>query len=119
MGGPDILPYRTALINSNRIYDGFQGKLKLFCSAQSDSYSHHKGDVSNQTKGPFKRGEKPIHPEGFVPMEQIFLYGRDRMHLNYIFWSYITSRPKAYPGDPPAFVFEDALKVIRKYAKFN
>ena len=112
MGGPDILPYRTALINSNRIYEQFQGRLKLFCSAQYDSYSHHKSDVSNKTKGQFHRGEKPIHPEGFVPMEQIFLYGRDQMHLNYIFWSYITSRPKAYPGDPSAFVFEDALKTL-------
>ena len=119
MGGPDILPYRTALINSNRIYDRFQGKLKLFCSAQYDSYSHHKDDVSNKTKAPYKRGEKRIHPEGYVPMEQIFLYGRDQMHLNYIFWSYVTGRPKAYPDDPPAFVFEDALKVIRKYPKFN
>lgn len=119
MGGPDILPYRKALITSNRIYDEFRGKLKLFCSAQYDSYSHHKDDVSNGTKRPFKRGEKPIHPEGYVPMEQIFLYGRDQMHLNYIFWSYVTSRPKPYPGDPPAFVFDDALKVIRKYPAFN
>lgn len=119
LGGPDILPYRTSLQASYRIYDVFQGKLKLSCSAQSDSYCHHKDDKENGKKLAFHQGKKPIHPDGYVPMEQIFEFGRDRLHLNYIFWSYVTWRPKQYPGDPQAFVFDDALKVIRRNPRFN
>lgn len=119
LGGPDILPYRTGLKTSYALYEEFQGRMKLSCSAQADSYRHHKDDTDNSKKGPFHQGLQPIHPDGYVTMEQIFEFGRDRLHLNYIFWSYIRSRPKQYPGDPPAYVFEDALKVIRRHPVFN
>lgn len=119
LSGPDILPYRRGLQARYPIYGEFQGRMKLACSAQSDSYSHHKDDRLNSEKGPYKEGRKAIHREGYVPMEKIFEFGRDRLRLNYVFWSYITTRPKAYPGDPPAFVFEDALRVIRANPKFN
>lgn len=119
LGGPDILPYRTGLKTSYDLYEMFQGKMKLSCSAQADSYRHHKYDTDNSKKGPYHQGLKPIHPEGYVTMQQIFEFGRDRLHLNYIFWSFIRSRPKPYPGDPPAFVFEDALNVIRQNPTFN
>jgi hypothetical protein len=114
LGGPDILPYRTGLKPSYDLYQEFQGKMKLSSSAQADSYRHHKDDTDNSKKGPFHQGLRPIHPDGYVTMQQIFEFGRDRLHLNYIFWSYIQSRPKQFPGDPPAYVFEDALKVIRR-----
>ncbi len=119
LGGPDILPFRTGLRFSYGLYDEFRGKMKLSCSAQADSYRHHKDDTDNSRKHVFHEGKKPIHPDGYVTMQQIFEFARDRLHLNYIFWSYITSRPKQYPGDPPAFVFEDALKVIRQNPSFN
>lgn len=119
LGGPDILPYRTGLKFSYGLYDEFRGKMKLSSSAQADSYCHHKDDTDNSKKRVFHEGKKPIHPDGYVTMQQIFEFGRDRLHLNYIFWSYITSRPKQYPGDPPAYVFEDALKVIRQNPSFN
>lgn len=119
LGGPDILPYRTGLKPSYDLYEEFRGKLKLSSSAQADSYRHHRYDTDNSAKAPYHQGLKPIHPEGYVTMEQIFEFGRDRLHLNYIFWSYIRSRPKQYPGDPQAFVFEDALKVIRRHPTFN
>ncbi len=119
MGGPDILPYRDALIKHYPIYDRFNGKLKLFCSAQNDSYCHHKDDRNNNTKDVYHSAQKPIHPDGYVTMEEIFRFGRDRLHLNYIFWNYKTYRGKSYPGDPQAFVFDDALKVIRANPRFN
>jgi hypothetical protein len=93
--------------------------MKLFCSAQADSYRHHKDDRQNDKKAPYHQGKKPIHADGYVSMEEIFKYGRDTMHLNYIFWSYKTYRNKPYPGDPEQWVFSDALNVIRKYPEFN
>ena len=119
MGGPDILPYRGGLKRINPLYEKFSGKLKLFCSVQNDSYRHHKNDVSNDKKGAWHRGEKPIHPDGYLSMEEIFIYGRDTLHLNYIFWNYKTWKGTPYPGDPQQWTFKDALQVIRKYPVFN
>ncbi|MCF7847855.1 MAG: hypothetical protein K9M45_03305 [Kiritimatiellales bacterium] len=119
MGGPDILPYRDALQRIASLHEKFKGKMKLFCSAQTDSYRHHKDDRSNGTKEPYHRGAKPIHPDGYVTMEEIFTYGRDKLHLNYIFWSYKTYPGKRYPGDPEQWTFRDALEVIRKHPTFN
>ena len=120
LGGPDILPYRTALLPNYKLYDVFQGKMKLSSSAQADSYRHHKADTSNGAKRVFHSGAKPIHPGGYVTMQQIFEYGRDRMHLNYIFWSYVKFvSTKQYPGDPKPFVFDDTLEVIRRNPTFN
>ncbi len=120
MGGPDILPYRNSLKRLETLHSHFKDRMDLFCSAQSDSYRHHKLDDNNNTKRRFHRGEVPIHPDGYVPMEQIFMYGRDKLHLDYIFWSYKTYRigSKRYPGDPDDFVFSDALKVIELYPEF-
>jgi hypothetical protein len=119
MGGPDILPYRDGLQRTLPLYEAFNGRLKLFCSAQNDSYRHHRNDRHNEEKIPYHRGEKPIHPEGYVAMEEIFKYGRDTLHLNYIFWTYKTFPGKSYPGDPKQWVFTDALDVIRQYPTFN
>lgn len=119
LSGPDILPYRRGLQTRYPIYEEFRGQMKLACAAQADSYSHHQDDRLNSEKGPYKEGRKPIHGAGYVPLEKIFEFGRDRLHLNYLFWSYITTRPKPFPGDPPAFVFEDALRVIRAHPRFN
>lgn len=119
MGGPDILPYRDALIKNYQLYKKYNGRLKLFCSAQNDSYRHHKDDRSNNGKEVYHKALKPIHPDGYATMEEIFRFGRDQLHLNYIFWSYRTYRDKPYPGDPPQYVFEDALQVIRANPVFN
>lgn len=118
IGGPDILPHRDSLIKHYPIYERFKGRLKLFCSAQADSFRHHKDDRNNNTKDAFHKGLKPIHTDGYVTMEEIFLFGRDQLHLDYIFWNYKTYRGKPHPGDPQDFVFDDALAVIRKYAAF-
>ncbi|MEX0324313.1 MAG: hypothetical protein AB3N63_19300 [Puniceicoccaceae bacterium] len=121
MGGPDILPYRASLERLEKLYTHFKGRMALFCSAQSDSYRHHKLDTNNNTKRRFHVGEVPIHPDGYLTPEEIFFHGRDKYHLDYIFWSYKTYQmnDKRYPGDPNDYVFADALKVIEKYSDFN
>ena len=119
MGGPDILPYRIGLQRGLWLYEDFNGKLKLFGSMQNDSYRHHRADKNNSEKHLFQTGKKPIPPSGYIPLEEIFFYGRDQMHLNYIFWNYKTWRGKQYPGNPQEWIYDDALKVIRKYPTFN
>ena len=118
--GPDILPYRTDLLINYKLYDDFMGRMKLANSAQPDSYRHHKDDKKNSDKGPYQNGLKPIHADGYVTMQQIFEYGRDRLHLNYMFWTYVKGvSTKVYPGDPLPFTFKDALPVIQGNPTFN
>ncbi|PPK88486.1 hypothetical protein CLV84_1454 [Neolewinella xylanilytica] len=102
MGGPDILPHRTWLRNTYKIYGEYKDALLLFGSAQDDSYKHHKQD----TRGGI---DAPVHPEGYLSMEEIFLYARDSMYVNYLFWN------QYYEGQPGERTFDDALEVIRKY----
>lgn len=107
MGGPDILPHRRWLRNTYKIYNEYKDDLTLFCSAQDDSYKHHKNDIRISEKN-------PIHEEGYLTMEDIFLYGRDSMHVKYLFWTYY------YEGsDIGERSFDDAIEVIRKYPTFN
>jgi hypothetical protein len=86
---------------------------------QNDSYRHHSEDLKNSEKQQYQTGKKPIPPEGYIPLEEIFQYGRDQMHLNYIFWNYKTWRGKQYFSNPREWVYDDALKVIRKHPVFN
>ena len=107
MGGPDILPHRKWLRHTYKIYGDYQDKITLFCSAQDDSYQHHKNDFRLSV-------EEPIHPEGYLTMEDIFLYARDEMHVKYLFWNYY------YEGvGTGERSFDDAIEVIRKYPVFN
>lgn len=107
MGGPDILPHRKWLSKTYKIYSDYKNKIKLFCSAQDDSYHHHKNDIRLSEK-------EQIHEEGYLTMEEIFLFGRDEMHIKYLFWNYY------YEGvENGERSFDDALKVMRKYPKFN
>ncbi len=108
MGGPDILPYRRYLSEvSYPMYEKYRDRLTLFCSAQGDSYKHHKNDVSVDQ-------EEPIHEEGFLEMEDIFLFARDSLHVRYIFWDH------EYEGiEQGARTYDDAITVIRKYPRFN
>ena len=107
MGGPDILPHRRWLRHTYKIYKEYKNDLTLFCSAQDDSYKHHKNDIRFTQK-------HPIHEEGFLTMEDIFLYARDSMYINYMFWNYY------YEGiEKGERSFDDAVEVIRKYPTFN
>lgn len=58
------------------IGEEFKDKLPLFCSAQGDSYQHHKNDTMYITND----GElsiEEIHPDGYLSMEEIFLFARN------------------------------------------
>ncbi|WP_439481852.1 hypothetical protein [Cyclobacterium plantarum] len=107
MGGPDILPHRKWLRHTYKIYGDYKGKIKLFCSAQDDSYHHHKNDIQLSEA-------EPIHEEGYLTMEDIFLYARDEMHVQYLFWNYYYEGIKN--GERS---FDDAIEVIRQYPTFN
>jgi hypothetical protein len=107
MGGPDILPHRKWLGQTYKIYGDYKDKIKLFCSAQDDSYYHHKNDIRLSEN-------EPIHEEGYLTMEDIFLYARDEMYTKYLFWNYY------YEGvENGKNSFDDAIEVIRKYPTFN
>ncbi|MGZ5567196.1 MAG: hypothetical protein ACXWKG_09300 [Limisphaerales bacterium] len=110
MGGPDILPYRKRLQPAYQLYDKFNGRLKLFCSAQDDSYRHDKNDSHNMGNA---GGNLAAPPGGYVPMEEIFQFAREKLHVNYIFWSF-----KEYRGSPGAFTYEDAIDVMQKHPAF-
>lgn len=80
--GPDILPYRIGLERiTYPVYFHYYGKIPLGCSVQWSGYQHHKNDTTIK--------DEPLHPEGYIPMEEIYKFGRDSLKLNYIFWQYI------------------------------
>lgn len=111
MGGPDILPYRRRLQATYQLYEEFKGRLPLFCSAQDDSYRHDKNDSRNMGNAAVTRNLPPP-AEGYVPMEQIFLFARDKLHVKYLFWSC------TYHAGSGAFNYDDAVAVMRKYPAF-
>ncbi|MEM8887340.1 MAG: hypothetical protein AAGD28_05095 [Bacteroidota bacterium] len=107
MGGPDILPYRKWLRYTYKIYGDYKDKMKLFCSAQDDSYHHHKNDIRYSSK-------LPVHEEGYLTMEDIFMYAKEEMHVQYVFWNYY------YEGAEKGWrSFDDAIEVVQKYPTFN
>jgi len=111
MGGPDILPFRKA--HSGSVYpkyDLYFGQLPLCCSIQPDSYHTNKYDVTNNH--PHKHSSEG----GFTPLEDLFLFGRDTLHCNYIIWAYIYVDA---PDPSGGWTFGDALKVIEKYPEFH
>jgi hypothetical protein len=108
MGGPDILPNNHDLAEvSYRMYGEYRDRLLLFCSAQGDSYKHHKNDTRVDTV-------EPVHPEGYLSMEEIFIFARDSLHVRYLFWDY-----EKEPTVPGQRTYDDALAVMRKYPSFN
>lgn len=108
MGGPDVLPHRRFLTRkSYPMYEDYRNRLTLFCSAQSDSYKHHKNDIRQDQ-------QEPVHEDGYLTMEEIFLFARDSLHVRYLFWDYY------YEGiEQGERTYDDAIEVIRKYPTFN
>jgi hypothetical protein len=108
MGGPDILPYNPELAEASYpMYEEYRDRLPLFCSAQGDSYKHHKNDTRVGIL-------EPVHPEGYLSMEEIFLFARDSLHVRYLFWDY-----EKEPTEPGQRTYDDALAVMRKSPSFN
>ena len=66
MGGPDILPFRQRLQSTYQLYVRFHGRLKLFCSAQEDSYRHDRNDSRNMGNATTLRNQPPP-VDGYVP----------------------------------------------------
>jgi hypothetical protein len=107
-GGPDILPYHKGYNESSYpLYEKYKNRLTLFCCAQDDSYRHHKNDFSHEV-------EEPMPKEGYLTMEEIFLFARDSLHIRYLFWNYFYEEAKEGQR-----TYDDAIKVIRKYPYFN
>lgn len=107
-GGPDILPYHSGYNETSYpLFERYQGRFPLFSSAQDDSYRHHKNDRSHEIT-------EPLPEEGYLTMEEIFLFARDSLHLQYLFWNYYFG--EAIEGER---TYEDAIQVIRKYPTFN
>ena len=107
--GPDLVIYRKGYKNS--IYPLFKkyfGQMLLGSSMQGHSFHHNKHDIHN--RNPHNHSSEG----GFVPVEEIFLFGRDELQLNYVFWSY---PPNTQPT-PGENTWDDALEVIKKYPDF-
>lgn len=116
MGGPDILPYRAGLVRYNYpLYRKYKDEIPLFCSAQGDSFAHHKNDTRNSGPNEIRNnpGQPNIHPEGVISMQEIYDFAVDELFVDYIFWNYY------YEPDPRQNTFDDAFEVIMKHRSFN
>jgi hypothetical protein len=98
---------------SNKLYDRFRGRMNLFCSAQEDSYRHDRNDSRNVGNiGSQKNLPPPA--EGFVSLDDIFTFARDKLHADYVFWTY------KYRNDSQGeFNFEDAVQTMKKFPEFK
>ena len=99
MGGPDILPDSSALTGiAYPFYDQFQGVMPLFCTVMPDSYRHAHKDTSFPTK--------------YWTMQELFTFGRDQLHLNYVLWTSV-------PDSSTYYDTYDAYPVIESNTAFN
>ncbi|MDR2878178.1 MAG: hypothetical protein LBV36_09115 [Chromatiales bacterium] len=93
MGGPDILPDSWPLnFHSYPFYTRFKDRMTLFGAVQYDSYKHQHASAS-ATK--------------YWTMQELFAFGRDQLHLDYIFW---TRKTRSIPED--SYNWTNALPVI-------
>lgn len=100
MGGPDILPDNESLVRRTYpFYERFSKRMKLFGSMQHDSYRHPRKDAAG--------GE-------YWSMEELFLFARDRLHVDYVFWEYRGRRQPANSRD-----WTEAREVIARYPSFR
>jgi hypothetical protein len=104
MGGPDVLPENSALAQRvYPIYRRFEGRIKLFGSMQHDSYRHPRG--GNGLGAATKSGA-----DGLWSMEDLFLFARDELHVDYVFWEYRSRRTP-----PDARDWNEARDVIVRH----
>jgi hypothetical protein len=108
MGGPDILPENSALEQRvYPLYDRFRGRLKLFGSMQHDSYRHRRGGDG------LGAAVKPGSTE-LWSMEDLFLFARDKLHVDYVFWEYRTRR-----SPPDSRDWSEARDVIVRHPELR
>jgi hypothetical protein len=95
MGGPDVLPDNKPLASHvYPYYDAFRGRLKLFGSMQHNSFRHRHAAGG-----------------GYWSMEDLYLFARDRLHVDYLFWDYHTRRVP-----PDSHDWSEAREVIARHA---
>lgn len=100
MGGPDILPDNQSLVTlTYPYYRQFKGRMTLFGSIQYVEYGQLH---SNKALGKY------------WTMPQLFVYARDQLATNYIFWT-----QKRTPDPADSYDWLDALPVIRNNPTFN
>jgi hypothetical protein len=94
MGGPDILPTNNALVNlAYPFYDDYKDQMPLYCQSNPPSYNVSGYDC-----------------------EAIFLYARDTLHINYMFWN------SSEAAGSPNFFNPDVIGtggVVDTYPTFN
>ena len=101
MGGPDILPESASLKRlAYPFYGQFKGKITLFGSMQNDSYRELHAGTTN-----------------YWTMNEMFLFARDNLHVNYIFWNYKMWVTAGMPTGENKWT--DALPVIKANPAFN
>lgn len=101
MGGPDVLPDNYALKkHTYPFYDQLQGQLTLFNSMQYNSYKHQHADA--------------LSPSKYWTMDELFLFARDQLHVNYLFWN-----RKVWADYADSYSWLDALITIESNPEFN
>jgi hypothetical protein len=102
MGGPDVLPDNPALTRRTYpLYERFSGRMKLFGSMQHDSYRH-------------PRAARAQGGDEYWSMEDLFMFARDELHVDYLFWEYRTRRQPANSRD-----WAEAREVIARHPDFR
>ena len=101
MGGPDVLPDNASLNkHAYPLYERFKDQMTLFGSMQYVAYNHEHLNKSRPTK--------------YWTMPELFVFARDRLHVNYIFWT-----RKIAPSPADSYDWTHALPVIRNNPQFN
>jgi hypothetical protein len=102
MGGPDVLPDNPALTRRTYpLYERFSDRMKLFGSMQHDSYRH-------------PRAARAPGGDEYWSMEDLFVYARDELHVDYLFWEYRTRRQPSNSRD-----WTEAREVIARHPDFR
>ncbi len=107
MGGPDVLPDSWPLQrHAYPYYAAFKDRMTLFGAMQYDSYAHRHTAAGDGAPG--------AYPGTYWSMTELFLFARDQLHVNYLFW---TRKPRPNPAD--SYDWHDVLAVIREQPSFN
>jgi len=101
MGGPDIMPDNPNLLRKPYpYYTQFFGKMPLFGQVEGVCY-----DQLHMTSG---------YPTKYWTMPELFNFALKKLHVNYVFWTRITT-----PAAPGAYDLSDALPVIANSPVFS
>jgi hypothetical protein len=108
IGSPDILPEDNSIVTRvEPLFDKFHGLgIKLFGSMQNASYREIHATATRSM----------YQTLYWTPLE-MFQYGRDNFHSQYMFWNYKTWLTPGMPAGE--YRWEDAIPVIKANPVFN